>query len=88
MTNFGHAAGSLHEKMINNISEPLSIILEQIYSLHVTNNSDFEEGDLNSPETLKFETRIGIPSWGINKQFFTTVRNNYLTKLCGVLSSN
>ena len=27
LTNFGHTTGNLHEKMINNISEPLDVIL-------------------------------------------------------------
>ena len=39
--------------MINNISEPLDIILEQNYAADATNNSELPEVDHNSPETLK-----------------------------------
>ena len=39
--------------MINNTSEPLDIILEQNYPYNVTNNSELQEADHNSPETLK-----------------------------------
>ena len=53
MTNFGHEIGNLIEKMIKNISEALNIVLEQSYLPDVTNNSELEEADQNSPETLK-----------------------------------
>ena len=53
MTNFGHEIGNLFEKMIKNISEALNIVLEQSYLPDVTNNSELEEADQNSPETLK-----------------------------------
>ena len=53
MTNFGHETGNLIEKMIKNISEALNIVLEQSYLPDVTNNSELEEADQNSPETLK-----------------------------------
>ena len=39
--------------MIKNISEALNIVLEQSYLPDVTNNSELEEADQNSPETLK-----------------------------------
>ena len=53
MTNFGHEIGNLIKKMIKNISEALNIVLEQSYLPDVTNNSELEEADQNSPETLK-----------------------------------
>ena len=53
MTNFGHETGNLIEKMIKNISEALNIVLEQNYLPDLTNNSEHEEADQNSPETLK-----------------------------------
>ena len=53
MTNFGHEIGNLIEKMIKNISEALNIVLEQSYLPDVTNNSELEEADQNSLETLK-----------------------------------
>ena len=53
MTNFGHETGNLIKKMIKNISEALNIVLEQSYLPDVTNNSELEEADQNSPETLK-----------------------------------
>ena len=53
MTNFGHETGNLIEKMIKNISEALNIVLEQNYLPDVTSNSELEEADQNSPETLK-----------------------------------
>ena len=39
--------------MIKNISEALNIVLEQNYLPDLTNNSEHEEADQNSPETLK-----------------------------------
>lgn len=51
--NIEHEKGHLHEKMINNISEPLDIILEQNYAADATNNSELPEVDHNLPETLK-----------------------------------
>ena len=39
--------------MIKNNSEALNIVLEQRYLPDVTNNSELEEADQNSPETLK-----------------------------------
>ena len=39
--------------MINNIFEPLDIILEQNYAADATNNSELPEVDHNLPETLK-----------------------------------
>ena len=53
MTNFGHEIVNLIEKMIKNNSEALDIVLEQSYLPDVTNNSELEEADQNSPETLK-----------------------------------
>ena len=53
MRNFGHETGNLIEKMIKNISEALNIVLEQNYLPDLTNNSELEEADRNSPETLK-----------------------------------
>ena len=53
MTNFGHETGNWIEKMIKIISEALNIVLEQNYLPDATNNSELEEADQNSPETLK-----------------------------------
>ena len=53
MTNFERGTGNLHEKMIKNVSEALNIVLAQNYFQDVTNNSELEEADQNSPETLK-----------------------------------
>ena len=46
----GHETRNLIEKMIKNISEALNIVLEQNYLPDLTNNSEHEEADQNSPE--------------------------------------
>ena len=53
MTNVEHETGNLIEKMVKNISEASNIVLEQNYLPDLTNNSELEEADQNSPETLK-----------------------------------
>ena len=52
MTNFGHETENLIQEIIKNISEALNIALEQNYLLDVTNNSELEKADQNSPVTL------------------------------------
>ena len=75
MTNFEHGTGNLHEKMIKNVSEALNIVLAQNYFQDVTNNSELEEADQNSPE--RFESRKGKHSWENNEQFCTIFGNYY-----------
>ena len=53
LTKFGYETENLQEKIINNISDPLDIILEQNYPPDVTSNSELQEADHNSPEILK-----------------------------------
>ena len=53
LTNFELATGTLYEKMINNVSEMLNIILKQDCASDVANDSKLQEADLKSPETFK-----------------------------------
>ena len=50
LRNLEHKTGYLHEKSTRNISKPLDIILEQNWPLAVTNNSECQEADHNSPK--------------------------------------